>query len=88
MKFKRYAKGVVLKFALEQPDTPDLTRSEPHRVMDTQPVWTVLWKPDACGGFPVATGLRLDAAKSVAAKHDAIARERSWAGRSEIILSS
>ena len=88
MKFKRYTKDEVIRFAREHPDTPDLARSEPHRVMDTEPVWAVLWKPDACGGFPVATGLRLDAAKVVAAKHDAAARERSWAGRAEVILSA
>jgi len=53
-----------------------------------EPVWTVRWIPDACGGFPVATGLRLSDAESVAAKHEAIARARSWAGRAEVILSA
>jgi hypothetical protein len=88
MKLKRYAKAELIRFALEHPDTPNAVQSEPHCIMDLEPVWTVLWKPDSCGGFPVATGLRLAVAKSVAAKHDEIARDRSWAGRSDIVMGA
>jgi hypothetical protein len=53
---------------------------------DKEYIWNVLWIPNACGGFVVARGLRKQEADSVAARHEALAKERSWAGRAEVCV--
>ena len=85
-KMKRYTKNELnIALVSRAPSVP--SSSEPHRIMERERVWTVFWRPSACGGYPVAQNLTRAAADETAARIESVAKNKGWVGRADVLLS-